>query len=266
MSTPVSRRTALAALATATAAAGTAEGQTTGATKARSFLLVHGGWHGGWCWSRVAGRLRSAGHLVFTPTLTGLGERSHLFDERIGLETHVNDVVNVIRWEGLESVVLVGHSLGGFIASGVAERAAGKIGSIVFLDAFVPENGQALADLASENVRNAIRAAQSRGEKSLPPIPAANFRVNEKDRAWVDEKCTPQPLRSLVEKIALTGARERIGRKTYIRATEYPSTSFDAAYARARADSSWRTFEIPCGHDAMIDLPDRVAEILLQVA
>jgi hypothetical protein len=115
-------------------------------------------------------------------------------------------------------------------------------------------------------VRNAIRAAQSRGEKSLPPIPAANFRVNEKDRAWVDEKCTPQPLRSLVEKIALTGARERIGRKTYIRATEYPSTSFDAAYARARTDSTWRTFEIPCGHDAMIDLPDRVAEILLQVA
>jgi pimeloyl-ACP methyl ester carboxylesterase len=232
----------------------------------RSFVLVHGGWHGGWCWSRVAERLRIAGHAVFAPTLTGLGERSHLFDDRIGLETHVNDVVNVIQWENLENVVLVGHSLGGFVISGVAEHTPGKIASIVFLDAFLPDNGQALADLCSETVRNGIRTAERRGEKSLAPISAAAFRVNENDRAWVDAKCTPQPLRSLLEKIALTGARDRIARKTYIRATGYPSTSFDAAYCRVRTDSSWRTFEVPCGHDAMIDLPDRIAEILLEVA
>jgi pimeloyl-ACP methyl ester carboxylesterase len=108
---------------------------------AHTFVLVHGAWHGGWCWRRVADRLRSDGHAVFTPTLTGLGERSHLLRPGIDLATHVADIVNVMRCERLSDVVLCGHSYGGFVISGVAEEMPALIRSIVFLDAFVPKSG-----------------------------------------------------------------------------------------------------------------------------
>jgi pimeloyl-ACP methyl ester carboxylesterase len=266
MNATITRRTALAGALTTMGVSSVLESKTTAPGKSHNFVLVHGGWHGGWCWSRVAERLRKSGHVVFTPTLTGLGERSHLLNERIGLDTHVRDIANVLQWEGLKDVVLVGHSYGGCVISGVAEHSAAAIASIVFLDAFVPESGEAVADLASQGVRDAISAARSRGERSLAPVPAANFRVNEADRVWVDGKCTAHPLATLTDKPTLTGARDRIARKTYIRATGYPSTSFDAAFTRVRANSSWRTFEIACGHDAMIDMPDRLAEILVTVA
>src|SRR6202023_3540969 len=112
-----------------------------------TFVLVHGAWHAGWGWERVADRLRGGGHTVFTPTLTGLGERSHLLRAGIDLTTHIADVINVMKWEELTDVVLCGHSYGGFVISGVAEAMAGAIRSIVFLDAFVPKNGEAVADL-----------------------------------------------------------------------------------------------------------------------
>jgi pimeloyl-ACP methyl ester carboxylesterase len=264
MPSRITRRSVLAGASTIAAAAGMPLRAATSAV--RSFVLVHGGWHGGWCWRRVADRLRAKGHAVFTPTLTGLGERSHLMSPAIRLDTHVSDVANVIKWEGLSNIVLVGHSYGGCVISGVAERNAGAIGSIVFLDAFVPENGEAVADLASQAVREGIQAAVKRGDVSMAPVPAANFRVNEADRAWVDASCTPQPIHPLTDKNTITGARDRIGRKTYIRAVGYPSTSFDAAYAKVRSNASWRTFEVASGHDVMIDMPDRLSEILLAVA
>src|SRR3984957_16229746 len=120
---------------------------TLGTLMAYTFVLVHGAWHGGWCWRRVANRLRGDGHNVFTPTLTGLGERSHLVRAGIDLKTHIADVVNVIKWEGLSDVVLCGHSYGGFVISGVAEAMAPAVRSIVFLDAFVPKHGDAVRDL-----------------------------------------------------------------------------------------------------------------------
>src|SRR5215469_5433201 len=112
-----------------------------------TFVLVHGAWHGGWCWQRVADRLRSGGHSVFTPTLTGLGERSHLLREGIDIGTHIADVVNVMKWEQLTDVVLCGHSYGGFVISGVAEQMAPAIRSVVFLDAFVPNDGDTTLSL-----------------------------------------------------------------------------------------------------------------------
>ena len=230
--------------------------------KPRTFVLVHGGWRGGWCWSRVAEQLRRLGHRVFTPTLTGVGERSHLLSEHIHLEMHIRDVVNVLRWEGLQDVVLVGHSYGGSVISGVAEHSVATIGSIVFLDAFLPENGECIADLASAAVAESLKAARARGDISVASMPAANFKVNEADRAWVYANCTPQPLQPFFDPIVLTGARERIPRKIYIRASGYPSASFEAAYARACANPAWQTFEVPCGHDIMINMPDRLVEIL----
>jgi pimeloyl-ACP methyl ester carboxylesterase len=233
---------------------------------AYTFVLVHGAWHGGWCWQRVADRLRRGGHAVFTPTLTGLGERSHLLRAGIDLTTHVTDVVNVIKWEELSDVVLCGHSYGGMVISGVADQMAAAIRSIVFLDAFVPKNGEAAQDLTSSAVVEIARAATQRGEITMPPRPAEAFGVNAADRAWVDRLCVGQPIGTFTQKLALTGARDRIPRKSYIRAASYANPGFDRALAAARSDPSWRTYEVSCGHDVMIDAPDRLTEILLEAA
>ncbi len=233
---------------------------------AKTFVLVHGAWHGGWSWVRVADRLRARGHVVFAPTLTGLGERAHLLRPGIDLSLHIADVVGVIKYERLNDVVLVGHSYGGCVISGIAEAMPDAIASIVFLDAFIPDNGDATVDLVPPAVQEVIRAALARGDTTVPVRDAAAFKVNEKDRAWVDALATPQPIGTMIEKIKLSGARERIAKKTYIRASGYPNVSFEKAHARAKADRTWRTYEVPCGHDVMIDDPDRLTEILLEVA
>jgi len=231
-----------------------------------TFVLVHGAWHGGWCWQRVADRLRGGGHAVFTPTLTGLGERSHLLRAGIDLKTHVVDVVNAMKWEGLSDVVLCGHSYGGMVISGVAEALPQAIRSIVFLDAFVPRHGEAVQDLTGPAVREAALAAMQRGDIVIPPRPAEAFGVNEADRAWVDRLCVGQPIGTFTDKIALTGAVGRIARKSYIRAASYANPGFDRALGEVRADKTWRTYEVPSGHDVMVDMPERLAEILLEVA
>jgi pimeloyl-ACP methyl ester carboxylesterase len=263
---PVTRRSLLAGTIAGAAALRHSHDATAAPSQPRTFVLVHGAWHGGWCWRRVSDRLQQQGHAVFTPTLTGLGERSHLLDRSVVLETHVRDVVNVLAWENLSDVVLVGHSYAGCVISSVAERSASALGAIVFLDAFMPENGQALLDLASQYVLEAVELARRNGETTLAPLTAAHFRVNEADRAWVDSKCTPHPIGTLTEKLVLRGARDRIARKAYIRATGYENAAFDAAYARVRAEPSWSTYEIPCGHDVMVDMPDRLVETLLAIS
>jgi pimeloyl-ACP methyl ester carboxylesterase len=230
-----------------------------------TFVLVHGAWHGAWCWRRVARLLARNGHDVFTPTLTGVGERSHLLTPAIDLETHILDVVNEMKWQELNNVVLVGHSYGGMVISGVVEKMEKAISSFVMLDAFFPENGQAVVDIVSAPVRDGVLAAQRSGATALPTRSAAVFNVNEKDRAWVDAQCTPQPLQSFLQKLTLTGARERIANKTYIRATGYESPYFDLGLATARK-RGWRTYELACGHDVMLDKPDRLTEILQEVA
>jgi len=231
-----------------------------------TFVLVHGAWHGGWCWRRVSDLLEAKGHKVFTPTLTGLGDRSHLLQPGIDLSTHVTDVVNLIKWERLSGIVLCGHSYGGMVISGVAEQAADKIASLVFLDAFVPDNGDAVVDLTGPLVLKALRAAQEKGDPGIPPRPAEAFGVNPADRAWVDGKCVVQPIATFTEPIRLTGARERIGKKAYIRAASYANPGFDKALDRLKGAAAWRTYGVPCGHDVMVDMPERLAEILIEVA
>src|SRR5215813_5182239 len=206
----------------------------------KTFVLVHGSSAGGWCYRRVSDILESRGHKVFAPTLTGLGERSHLMSGLITLDTHITDVVNVIKWESLENTVLVGHSYAGFVISGVAERASPAISSIVFLDAFFPENGQRVVDLSPPELRATSLAAAARNEVSRPVPPAKAFGVNEKDQAWVDSKTTPQPTLVSMQPIVLTGAREKIGKKAYIRATSYPNPRFDEHLAKLKGDQAWR--------------------------
>jgi pimeloyl-ACP methyl ester carboxylesterase len=231
----------------------------------RTFVLVHGAWHGAWCWRRVADLLAAQGHRVVTPSLTGVGERSHLLGHAVDLDTQILDVVNEMKWRELKDVVLVGHSYGGMVVSGVAEKLEKSIASLVMLDAFFPQDGQALVDLQPPHVREAFQNAERQGALALPPIPAAIFNVNEEDRAWVDAQCTPHPLKCFTQKLTLTGARERIAKKAYIRATAFPNLPFDQALEAAH-DKGWHLYELPCGHDVMIDMPERLAEILIEVA
>ena len=189
------RRTVLASAgagAGAAALGGTPALAQTGQRK--TFVLVHGAWHGGWCWRRVADLLEKQGHKVFTPTLTGVGERSHLMSKDINLDTHITDLVNVFKWEDLKDVCLVVHSYGGWPGSGALEQIGDRVSSIVWLDAFKPENGQRGFDFASEISRKGFLAAVEKGEPGRPSPTAEAFRViSEKDRAWVDSKTTPQP-------------------------------------------------------------------------
>jgi len=226
-----------------------------------TFVLVHGAWWGAWCWRRVARLLTQSGHEVFTPALTGVGERSHLLTPDINLDTHILDVVNVMKWPELNKVVLVGHSYADMVISGVAEQLEEAILSFVMLDAFFPETGQALVDLQPPAIRETFLTAARNGASTIPPRPAAMFNVNEKDRAWVDAQCTPHPIKCFLQRLTLTRARERVGIKAFIRATGYPSEPFDHGMANARA-KGWRTYEVACGHDVMLDMPERLAELL----
>lgn len=262
------RRSVLAAASVAVGAAAVAADltQAQAQTTRKTFVLVHGAWHGGWCWRRVADLLEKQGHKVYTPTLTGLGERSHLMRADITLDTHITDIVNVVKWEDLTDICLVAHSYGGWPVSGALEQILDRVSSVVFLDAFVPDDGQKGFDFASEFSRKGTLEAQQKGEISRPAPPATAFHVNEKDRAWVDSKITPQPLALAFSPIRLTGARERVAKKTYIRAPAYEQPAFDKYYAAKKADPTWRTYEVTSGHDVMVDAPERLTEILLESA
>src|ERR1700704_1085203 len=130
-----------------------------------TYVLVHGAWHGSWCWKRVRKALQAQGHEVFTPTLTGVGERSHLLSLQINLETHVNDVVSLIQWEELSDVVLCGHSYGGCVISGVADKMPSRLRALVYLDAFVLENGESLHDTLPPGQRDQQLEAAERDGK-----------------------------------------------------------------------------------------------------
>jgi len=231
-----------------------------------TFVLVHGAWHGGWCYKRVAQQLRKAGHEVYTPTLTGLGERSHLMNRAVTLDTHVQDIVNVIRWEELSEVVLCGHSYGGMVISGVVEKVPDKIRALVYLDAFLPDNGQSLTDFLPEDLKaGMVDDAKTNGDGYLmTPIPAAVFNVNQRDAAWVDQMCVKHPLACFEQKIALTGALTRVPRRTYVLATNYgPPQPFVAIADRLKGVAGWKVVSLHCGHDLMLDMPKETTDLIL---
>ena len=231
-----------------------------------TFLLVHGAFHGGWCYARVAEILRRAGHRVFTPTLTGLGERSHLYSPAINASTHVRDVLDVIRFEGLDDVVLAGHSYGGQVVTGVADAMPEKIRALVYLDAFVGRDGLSTLDMDTPAaVAFHTETARSNGGHTIPPIPSAVFGGNDADQAWVDRLCTPQPFATFAERLSLTGQHEEVARRSYVYATEW-NTSFEPTYDAVRAQGGWTTFEFDCGHDVMVDRPRETADALLASA
>ncbi|MCC8943372.1 alpha/beta fold hydrolase [Bradyrhizobium sp. Arg68] len=244
----------------------------TGAARAQSarktFVFVSGAFCGGWIWRRVTDRLEQSGHKVFAPSLTGLAERSHLLSKDVNLDTHIADVVNLIQWESLENVCLVAWSLAGYVGSGALESIGDRVSSVVWLDAFIPADGQRAADTAAEPVRKGIQAAIDKGEAGVrgsatyPPAVVA-----ERDRAFAESKVTPHPVGAYLQPIKVTGALQKVAKKTYIRLPKFRLPPFDKALAECRSDKSWATFELPdVGHMAMLDAPDRLSELILHAA
>jgi pimeloyl-ACP methyl ester carboxylesterase len=235
-----------------------------------TYVLVHGGGHGGWCYERVARLLRDAGHDVYTPTLTGLGERSHLRSANVDLDLHIQDVVAVLHYDDLHDVILVGHSYGGMVITGVGDRAAARIGRIVYLDAATPINGQSLVDVAGP----VIEAVRPMGEVVdglelvLLPAPDAGllYGVTEPaDLAWMAERLAGHPWQCFEQPLRLTNEAALWAIPQYhIVCTSTLATRDPDLMAKAREEG--RLWDIDTGHDLMITEPEAVANALIEVA
>ena len=240
-----------------------------------TFVLVHGAWHGGWCYRDTAAALRAAGHTVFTPTHTGLGERAHQAGQNVTLETHVRDVCGCIEAEELNDVILCGHSYGGMVITMVADRLPERIKALAYLDAYVPEHGESLIDqyhraLAPEQAAQATArvrsAARASGDGMMPPRPAEAFNVTPARRARVDRRCVAQALATFEMPVLLTGAGARVTQRLYILADGWDPSPFRWFAARFEKDPGWRVIRFPCGHDVMVDMPADLARELMSLA
>jgi pimeloyl-ACP methyl ester carboxylesterase len=234
-----------------------------------TYVLVHGGGHGGWCYQPVARLLRAAGHEVFTPTLTGLGERAHLVSPDVDLDMHIRDVCAVLHYEDVHDVILVGHSYGGMVITGVADRAADRVGRLVYLDAANPVNGQSLLDVAGP----VIEAVRPDGqvvdgvELVLLPSPEAGrlYGVTDPDDlAWMADRLTGHPWKCFEQQLRLTDEDVLWSiPQFHIVCTSTLATRDPELVAAARAQG--RLWDIDTGHDLMITEPKAVADALMQV-
>jgi pimeloyl-ACP methyl ester carboxylesterase len=230
-----------------------------------TFVLVHGGWHGGWCWRRVTPLLLDEGHDVHTPTLTGVGDRAHLAAPSIGLDTHVRDVVEVLELDDLRDVVLVGHSASGAVVRGVAQRCADRLREVVHLDAFVPEPGRSVLDTMSAGRREYFLDMVDDLGRIVHDWDAAldSWAVTDPaDRAWVRPRLRPHPIGGLSEPLPHDPVPDLPHR--FIHCTVKPGHDGFAGFAAAAADDpKWRLDTIDTGHDAMVTAPSELAALLV---
>lgn len=238
-----------------------------------TFVLVHGAFTGGWHWQRVRRALSALGHEVYTPTLTGAGERRHLLSRDLRLSVHVEDIASVLFHENLQDVVLVGHSYGGVVITAVAERAADRIGQLVYLDATVPANGQAATGAFTEGTADVLSQMSGGTDWLLPPLPLSGVGVTEpSDVEWMTPRRGAHPMATLHEPVVLQNeAAQRLPR-AYIRCTRReglvglfgvdPLLPF---YQKAVAEG-WPVRDLDSGHDAMVTVPDQVATTLSELA
>jgi len=233
-----------------------------------TFVLVHGIWHGGWCWSQVAEILRGRGHSVTTPTLTGLGERSHLLSESITLETFVEDIVNHLTWTDLSDVVLVGHSFAGAVIIGAADRVPERIAGLIFLDAAIMEDGETWFGLLPKEIVDGrmAKAQASSGGISLPVAPPESFGVTDPDQAaYLERMLTPHPLATCTTPLKLDAPPGNGLPAHYIVCTRPAYPPVAAMHKRAR-EAGWPISELATGHDAMVIAPQKTADLLEEVA
>ncbi|GAA4629942.1 alpha/beta fold hydrolase [Actinoallomurus vinaceus] len=217
-----------------------------------NFVLIPGMCHGGWCFEQLTADLRAHGHVVHPLTLTGLSERGHLLDGAVNLDTHIQDVTGVLAAEGIRAAVLVGHSYGGMVITGVADRAPDRVDSLVYLDAMVPGHGDSCWSLVTDQERRWYADVVEAGY-GVRPLP------------FFDARATPHPIASLLQPLRLTGDLAHIRRRDYVYAAGWDGPSpFTAVYERLREDPAWTTHALPGGHNLMRDVPQDLVEILLE--
>lgn len=239
----------------------------------RTFVLVHGAWHGGWCWRRLAEILRARGHRVFAPSLTGLGDREHLFARDISLQTHVADVLALVEAEELSDFVLVGHSYGGFVISGVADTLRERAAHYVYLDGSVPPDMSPGASFSWAGF-NPPEAREARlklvreqgGGVALPAPPPSAFGVTGlADAAWLQRHLRPMPVGTYVGTFTFKNSGSDGLRRTYIASTKPSYDLLTATRTRIRSDPAWSFTTIETGHNSMVTAPGELAALLLAV-
>ena len=228
-----------------------------------TFLICHGAWSAGWAWKKVRPLLRAAGHEVFTPTYTGLGERAHQANPSVDLETHVKDVLAVIEFENLKDFVLVGHSYGGMVATGVADRVPERVRQLIYLDAFVPGHGQSLLDLRPPGPRPVGTETASEDWLIAPNPPAPD--TSAADLAWITPRRRPQPVKTFSQPLQLRNPDSRLPR-TYIYCTrKTPDDVFLQFSKRFKSDPDWRYHEIDSSHSPNVTAPEALARLLDEI-
>ena len=229
----------------------------------KTFLVCHGAWSAGWAWKKMHPLMIAAGHRLLTPSYTGLGDRQHLANPLVDLETHIMDVLNVVHYEDLKDVALIGHSYGGMIATGVADRVRDRIAQLIYLDAFVPRDGQSLFDLY-EPMRELMRSLANAGDGwRVPPYPAPED-TPAADVEWLTERRVATPLKCFETKIKLKS--EPSMPRCYIYATRVPpADAFGQFAARAKSEEGWRYQEIDASHSPYITAPEALMGILEEV-
>lgn len=228
-----------------------------------TFVLVHGPSQGGWVFGRVAKLLRAKGHDVFTPTLTGVGDRGHVRGAEVNLSLHIEDIANVLRYEGLNDVVLCGHAYGGFVISGVADHMPGRVRSLVYIDAFVPENGASLWKNVPQPFQSMFAASTANhGGSRVEPVPGEVFNLNMADREVFDARSTGMPIACFLEAIQLTGAYRTVLNRHYVVTTGWSPSPFLAEAERLKAEPGWKVHTSAAGHIIMLDDPQFVADVL----
>lgn len=229
-----------------------------------TFLVCHGAWSAGWAWKKMHPLMHAAGHRLVTPTCTGLGEQQHLADPSIDLETHIQDILNVIKYEDLRDVVLIGHSYGGMVATGVADRARSCISQMIYLDAFVPRDGQSLFDL-NEPARSHMRELAKAGDgwRVAPnPTPAD---TPQADIEWLSERRVDMPISCFETKLRLRGGELTLPR-SYIYATRItPADTFGQFASRARSAPGWKYHEIDASHSPNVTAPEALMKLLEKI-
>jgi pimeloyl-ACP methyl ester carboxylesterase len=237
-------------------------------TSSPPFVLVHGGRHGGWAWREVASRLRARGHEVYTPTLTGLGERAHLLAPEIGLDTHVADLVGVFEFEDLHDTVLVAHSYGGMPVAGAMERIAPRVRCVVWLDAHLPKAGDSVFDLiGAERTERMLAMAAADGEGwRVPTSDASWWGLNDPDQvAWVNSKISPQPIKTYTDKSGTTGrAWSHPGTMIECNPSRLPERERARQRARAQSDPQFHHRIIGACHEPMITHPEELTQLLIE--
>src|SRR6267154_4911184 len=227
-----------------------------------TFLVCHGAWSAGWAWKKMHPLMAARGHRLVTPTYTGLGEREHLANPSVDLETHIQDILNVIKYEDLRDIVLIGHSYGGMVATGVADRARDRIAQLIYLDAFVPGDGQSLLDFLSESEQQRmLQLGKSGGGWRVPPNPTPPD-TPQADVEWLTERRVHMPIKCFEIKLKLHGGALTLPR-SYIYATRItPADTFEPFARRAKNDPAWRYFEIDASHAPNVTAPEVLMALL----